>query len=338
MRAFVLLGAFSAAAPLAAQQAADGWNATYSIVAYDSVTGEVGVAVQTKAPWVSSAVPHARAGVGAVATQSFTRYAYGPELLELMGLGVTPEEALTARVRADGDRARRQVGVLDVHCRRASFTGEQTFQWAGGRGGSAAGACYQAQGNLLAGPQVVDSMAVAFERTPGPLVDRLMAALHAAEAAGGDARGRQSAALLIVRPGASPPEERPYLRLQVDDALEPLPELQRLVNVWQAYQAMSASNRFRRADPVRADSALVQARRATELAPELDVAWLQLAAVHLEQGRTREAGDALRRGRALNPRLARVLRDYPALTPFREEDVREALRLLEAAGPGRRGG
>jgi uncharacterized Ntn-hydrolase superfamily protein len=322
-----------AAVPLAARQDPAGFNATYSIIAYDSATGDAGVAVQTKAPWVSSGVPHARAGVGAVATQSYTRYAYGPELLDLMAAGTAPAEALAARVAADTGAARRQVGVLDVHCRRAAHTGEGAFPWAGSRSGSAGGACYQAQGNLLDGPHVVDSMATAFEAAAGPLVDRLMAALHAAEAAGGDARGRQSAALLVVRPGASPPGERPYLRLQVDDALAPLPELQRLVDLWKAYQELAASGRWRRGGEARADSALAHAWRAAALAPDLDLAWLQLAAVHLDQGRDAEAAVALRWALRLNPRLPRVLRDYGALTPFDEEARARALRLIAGPGP-----
>ncbi|MEX0691757.1 MAG: DUF1028 domain-containing protein [Gemmatimonadales bacterium] len=306
----------------------DAWHTTYSIIAFDSATGDVGVAVQSKAPWVSSAVAHAVAGVGGVATQSFTRYAYGPELLDLLARGASPAEALAMRVRADDGRERRQVGVLDVHCRREAYTGGQTFVWAGSRGGHANGACYQAQGNLLDGAQVVDSMVTAFERTPGPLVDRLMAALHAAEAAGGDARGRQSAAILVVRPGQSPPDERPYLRLQVDDALLPLPELQRLVNVWKAYQAMGASNRWRRAEGGNLDSALAYARHATTLAADLDVAWVQVAAVHLDHGREREARDALRTALGLNARLPRVINEYPVLTPFREQDRAVAVRIL----------
>lgn len=311
-------------------------HTTYSIVAYDSATGAVGVGVQSKAPWVSSGVPHARAGVGAVATQSYTRYAYGPELLELMAQGAAAPEALEIRVRADEGRDRRQVGVVDVHCRRAAFTGEGAFAWAGARGGSAGGACYQAQGNLLEGPHVVDSMAAAFERTPGPLVDRLMAALLAAETAGGDGRGKQSAALLIVRPGASPPGDRPYLRLQVDDAQAPLPELQRLVDVWKAYQVMGRANRWRRGDATDPDSALAAARHATELAPTLDVAWMLLGAIHLEAGREAEARDAFRRMLALNDETYRVIAEYPTLSSVREADLGAALRILDGLRGGRR--
>src|SRR4051795_8644173 len=168
---------------------------TFSIVAADLQAGEVGCAVQSKYFSVGSVVPWARAGVGAVATQAAGVAVYGLRALEQLAEGAEPDEAL-ARVLAD-DRGRetRQLGVVTADGRAAAFTGAQCLDWAGHR----TGAGFAVQGNILAGESVVDEMARAFEETVGPLVDRLVAALEAGQAAGGDRRGQQSAAG-VVRP------------------------------------------------------------------------------------------------------------------------------------------
>lgn len=205
---------------------------TFSIVGFDAAAGELGIAVASKFPAVGAVVPWARAGAGAVATQSYANTSFGPRGLELMAAGLSAEEALTRLLADDPGRAQRQVGLVDARGGTATFTGEGCHDWAGGRTGPG----YAAQGNILAGPEVVDAMAKAFERTAGNLAERLLAALAAGDASGGDRRGRQSAALLVVkeRGGYGGYNDR-YLDLRVDDHERPVEELQRLYRVWRLY-------------------------------------------------------------------------------------------------------
>src|ERR687897_2248254 len=171
--------------------------ATFSIVGFDPETDSLGVAVQSKFLAVGSVVPWARAGVGAVATQAMANYNYGPHGLELMALGETAEETVEGLISADEDREHRQVGVVDARGRAATFTGSECFEWAGG----VIGEDYAAQGNILVGGETVEAMASTYEETEGDLAARLLSALDAGQAAGGDSRGKQSAALLVVREG-----------------------------------------------------------------------------------------------------------------------------------------
>lgn len=202
--------------------------ATFSIVAYDAKTQELGVAVQSKVPAVGAIVPWAKAGVGAVATQAFANTTYGPRGLELLAGGKSPLEAIDALVAADAGKPRRQVGVVDAQGRAAAFTGENCFDWAG----QVTGEGFTCQGNLLAGEAVVQAMAKAFVETEGVLAERLLAALEAGQAAGGDKRGRQSAALLIVREGWGYGGYDDRLRdLRVDDHPTPIKELRRVYGV-----------------------------------------------------------------------------------------------------------
>ena len=221
---------------------------TYSIVAYDSATGDLGVAVQSKFPNVGGIVPWAKAGVGAVATQSLGNTDYGEKGLELMALGSTAPEALRIVMRADARPAQRQVGMVDARGSSASWTGDSCFDWAGGRVGGQAGSRlggkgemivgrgYAAQANIMVSDQTVQNMAQAFERATGPLADRLMAALVAGQAGGGDKRGMESAALLVVRKGAGylGSNDR-YIDIRVYDDTNPIRELQRLYALHQLY-------------------------------------------------------------------------------------------------------
>ena len=199
--------------------------ATFSIVAYDPETEEWGVAVQSKFVAVGAVVPVAKAGVGAIATQAFANTTYGPKGLELLGKGKSAQETLELLVKDDPRRERRQVGIVDAKGGTATFTGEKCLAWAGGREGKH----YVVQGNILAGKGVVDAMAETFEKTEGDLGNRLLAALAAGQRAGGDRRGRQSAALLIVKKngGYAGYNDR-YRDLRVDDHAEPIKELQRI--------------------------------------------------------------------------------------------------------------
>lgn len=198
---------------------------TFSIVAADGEAGDWGVAVASKFPAVGAVVPWARARAGAVATQSYANTSFGPRGLELMAAGASAQDALDRMLGDDDERAQRQVGAVDPDGRAATFTGDGCMPWAGGRTGDG----YACQGNILTGADVVDAVARTFEATEGDLVDRLLAALLAGDAAGGDRRGRQSAALLVVRPagGYGGYTDR-YVDLRVDDHPDAVRELARV--------------------------------------------------------------------------------------------------------------
>lgn len=226
---------------------------TFSIVGYDSVTGDLGVAIQSKFPNVRPLVPWARAGVGAVATQSFVELDYGIKGLELMANGATAEEALRIVLRGDEGRQSRQVGIVDAHGNAATWTGTEAFAWAGGRVGGRAGTPtevgadegnlgmvvtghgYTAQGNILVSEETVAAMAETFEATEGELADRLLAALVAGGHAGGDQRGEQSAALLVVRAGAGYDSVDNFIDISVYDNPAPIAELVRLYGLNNLY-------------------------------------------------------------------------------------------------------
>jgi uncharacterized Ntn-hydrolase superfamily protein len=198
---------------------------TFSIAAHDPERGDWGVAVASKFPAVGVVVPWARAGVGAVATQAHANVRYGPEGLALLEGGAGAERAVEALTGADEGREQRQLGMVDASGRAASFTGAECLTWAGGITGEG----FTCQGNILTGPEVVEEMARAYRDSAGELVDRLLAALVAGDAAGGDRRGRQSAALLVVRAGGGYDGRNDrYIDLRVDDHRDPLTELVRV--------------------------------------------------------------------------------------------------------------
>jgi uncharacterized Ntn-hydrolase superfamily protein len=204
----------------------DRWATTFSIVAHDPDRQEWGVGVASRVLAVGAVVPWAQAGVGAIATQSFANVTYGPRGLELLAQGKTAPETLHALTDSDARKASRQVGVIDAKGNVASFTGEKCFPWAGARLGPA----YTCQGNLLAGEEVVAAMADAFEGAIGPLAWRLMEALEAGDKAGGDKRGKQSAAILVVRDRAGYGGQNDRLiDLRVDDHSQPVQELARIL-------------------------------------------------------------------------------------------------------------
>jgi uncharacterized Ntn-hydrolase superfamily protein len=201
--------------------------ATFSIVAYDPASQELGIAVQSKFIAVGAVVPWARAGVGAVATQARANTSYGPEGLALLEKGLSAKEVVTRLTEKDPNRAVRQLGVVDSKGRVATYTGDKCFEWAGG----VQGKHYVAQGNILASESVTREMGKAFEGSTGDLADRLVAALAAGQKAGGDRRGRQSAALLVVRAGAGYGGNDRYRDLRVDDHPKPIEELRRLLGL-----------------------------------------------------------------------------------------------------------
>ena len=208
------------------------FTATFSIVAYDPATGDLGVAVASKFPAVGAMVPYARAGVGAVATQAAANLRFGSEGLKLLESGLTPQQALEKLVENDPGRGDRQMGLVDARGRSAAWTGKDCFDFAG----HIVGENYSVQGNILTGREVLVAMSEAFANARGPLAERLMAAVEAGDAAGGDQRGKESAAMLVVREGAGygGVGDR-WVDLRVDDHAEPVKELRRLLGVHTLY-------------------------------------------------------------------------------------------------------
>ncbi len=294
--------------------------ATFSIAARDPATGELGVAVASRFFAVGTVVPWARAGVGAVATQAFANTTYGPRGLDLLERGATPAEALAVLLRSDPDREKRQVGIVAAGGASVTFTGKECNPWAGGR----AGADYAIQGNILAGEAVVAAMEKAFLGTKGTLADRLYAALAAGDAAGGDARGRQSAALLVVkaRAGYGGFSDR-AVDVRVDDHPDPFRELRRLLDYAQMNYAWNegwtAFTEKRYAD------ALPAQERAAALAPGNGEVLYDLAVIRLAAGRREAALEALARALRANPKLAAQARGDGDLAALRGDPAFERL-------------
>ena len=205
---------------------------TFSIVAFDSKAGELGIAVESKFLSVGAVVPWAVAGVGAIATQSWANTSYGPRGLRMLKQGLTPNQVGAKLIAADKNAHQRQFGIVDAKGRAFTYTGTGCFNWAGG----VTGKNFAAQGNILAGAAVVDALANTFQQTSGSLAERLVAALAAGQAAGGDKRGQESAALLVVRKegGYGGFNDR-YIDLRVDDHPTPIDELKRLLDLHHLY-------------------------------------------------------------------------------------------------------
>jgi uncharacterized Ntn-hydrolase superfamily protein len=219
-----------------------GRKGTFSIVAVDPETGEIGCAVQSRYFAVGNVVPWAQARVGAVATQAAGVAVFGPRILDLLARGLGPEEAISQVLSADSGSATRQLGVVAADGTAAAHTGSECVAWAGHRTGPG----YAIQGNILAGEAVVTEMERAYLSTGGALAERLVAALEAGQAAGGDVRGQQSAAIVVERPGAAAESREGLDRvcdLRVDDHPEPIVELRRLLGislVWDALRSATA--------------------------------------------------------------------------------------------------
>lgn len=201
---------------------------TFSIVAYDAEENALGVAVASKFLAAGAIVSWAKGGVGAIATQSFAKVSFGPDGLALMEAGKTAQETLRALLADDPGKAQRQVGIVDTKGNVAAHTGEKCMDWAG----HVTGENFTCQGNILVSEETVDAMADAFRHANGELADRLLAALMAGDTAGGDRRGRQSAAMLVVRPnGGYGGDNDRYLDLRIDDDPNPMKKLKELVAV-----------------------------------------------------------------------------------------------------------
>jgi uncharacterized Ntn-hydrolase superfamily protein len=233
----------------AVEPPADPIVATFSIVGFDPETGDLGVAVQSKFFGVGTVVPWAKAGLGAIATQSYANISYGVDGLASLARGLSARETLSRLTAADEGRERRQAGIVDARGRVAAYTGSACNPWAG----HIEGTNFCAQGNILAGEEVVKAMATAFEAARGAagseLADWLMAALAAGQEAGGDTRGQQSAALLVVRAraGYDGKNDR-YIDLRVEDHAQPITELQRLLEIHKRFYRHAHENRPTRAN------------------------------------------------------------------------------------------
>lgn len=205
---------------------------TFSIVAADPIAGECGVAVASKFLSAGAVVPWARGGVGAIATQSYANTSYGPAGLDLLANGVSPQDVINRLTATDPDSLKRQLGIVDMHGGAATFSGSGCFPWFGGLTADHVAV----QGNILVSEATVTAMLRTFQTTSGTLAGRLLAALKAGDGAGGDRRGKQSAALLVVKPagGYGGLNDR-YLDLRVDDHPHPVDELERLTGLWRLY-------------------------------------------------------------------------------------------------------
>jgi uncharacterized Ntn-hydrolase superfamily protein len=272
--------------------------ATFSIVARDSATGELGVAVASRFFAVGSVVPWAKAGVGAVATQSYANTTFGPRGLELMEKGLSPQEALTVLLRSDDRPLRRQVGIVSADGKAVTYTGDSCMAWAGGR----MGANYAIQGNILAGEPVVAAMEKSFLETKGTLADRLYAALVAGDAKGGDSRGKQSAAMLVVRENAGYGGYTDRaIDIRVDDHPEPFQELGRLLTIAQMNYAWNDA--WTLFTQNKSDKALPYMEHAAQLAPANGEVFYDLAVIRLGARDQPGAIAALKKALELNPSL-----------------------------------
>jgi len=283
---------------------------TYSIVARDSLTGELGVAVQSHWFSVGPLVPWVEAGVGAVATQSFVEVSYGPLGLELMRAGKTAEQALSALLTADAHTDVRQVAMVDANGNVAAHTGGNAIEAASHRTGRG----YSVQANLMLASTVPDAMADAFETATGDLAERLLAALDAAQAEGGDIRGSQSAAIVVVtgEPTGTPWLDRTF-DLRVEDHPRPVEELRRLVHLARAYQHMNAGDEALTEGDI--DRALHEYTTAAGMAPDSltngeMVFWHAVSLVNV--GRVEESLPLFQRAFAQDPNWRELVRRLPA--------------------------
>jgi uncharacterized Ntn-hydrolase superfamily protein len=298
---------------------------TYSIVARDPETGELGVAVQSRAFSVGSIVSWAEAGVGAVATQSWANADYGPLGLDAMRAGELPNEALLRLCADDEDEAKRQVAFVDAQGRVAAHTGTKCIASTGHMLGEG----FSVQANLMDNDGVVPAMKAAFEASSGPLAERLLTTLDAAEAAGGDLRGRQSSCLLVVSGTRSEKRwEGRLFDLRVDDHPEPLAELRRLLTLQRAYNLDDRGTDLAREGKI--DEALALMAEAGDMAPGEDQLMVFHGVTLLAGGETGRGHTLLRRALEINPRWMTGIERFTAAgyTPLTDEQLDEIRKLV----------
>jgi uncharacterized Ntn-hydrolase superfamily protein len=278
----------------------DPWFGTFSIIAVDPTTGEMGVGVQSRAFGAGAAVPWAKPGVGAVATQASANRLYGPKAIALLEQGLSPEDVVKRITDEDAGRDSRQVAVIDAKGRSAVYTGRRVISrnndpndpvHLGNYAGHVTGVNFSAQGNTLASPAVVQAMAKAYETTKGSMADRLMAALDAGQAQGGDTRGMQSAGILVVRP-LDPKSDSTVERvvdIRVDDADNPFVELRRLLRMTQGEPTRLIARGNELITAGRHDDAAAAFREALAINPRLETAMYGLARAYAHLGKLSDA-------------------------------------------------
>ncbi|MDQ1355411.1 MAG: hypothetical protein QG657_5721 [Acidobacteriota bacterium] len=301
-------------------------SATYSIVAYDKENGQIGVAVQSHWFSVGSSVTWAESGVGAVATQSFVEPSYGPLGLALMRSGKTAQQALAGLLTADPTPDVRQVAMVDIKGNVAAHTGKLCIDAAGNITGNG----YSCQANMMEKNTVWKAMAHAYENTKGELVDRLLAALEAAEAEGGDIRGRQSAAILVVKATSSgaPWKDRIY-DLRIEDHPTPLVEMRRLVTAAKAYNHMNAGDGYLTDNNVKA--ALEEYTAAMNIYPGNPEMFFWPAVTMASTGKVEESLPLFKKVFQQDLRWAELLKRLPKVNQFPNDEA--LLKKILSAAP-----
>jgi uncharacterized Ntn-hydrolase superfamily protein len=290
--------------------------ATFSIVGFDPETGDLGVAVQSKFFAVGSVVPWAEAGVGAIATQAFGNTSFGPRGLALLKEGIPVEDVLTQLLEVDEDREQRQIGIVDAQGRSAAFTGDSCLVWAGHKTGPG----FAAQGNILVSAETVEAMAAAFVETQGILGERLMRAIEAGQEAGGDSRGVQSAAILIVREGGGYGGFNDvYCDLRVDDHQDPIGELRRLFDMWKERALIQEG--YRLCEEGRLDEAIAVGLEAVGLSPGEGEPHYHLGCYYSRAGMYDQALAEIKVALELDPSLKPWAREDPDLEPLRDSTM-----------------
>ena len=304
---------------------ADRLVSTFSIVARDAASDSFGVAVQSRRFNVGPVVPWAEAGVGAVATQAFAEIGYGPRALDLLRSGSNSKDALESLLGADPAAATRQVAVVDARGDVAVHTGSLCIPFAGHRVGDG----FSVQGNLLATDRVCDAMATAFERSDAAFPVRLLAALEAGQDAGGDARGRESAALLVMRPvSASEPWRNRSVDLRVENHRKPIAELQRLLHIHRALAALDEATRA--FGEGRVDEARTQCAEALRRGGNHDEVSFWAGVLLARIGDDDAAVLAMRSALRRNPRWRRLLARLPEIYRPSETVLRRVLLRHES--------
>ena len=282
----------------------DPWFGTFSIIAFDPATNELGVGVQSRAFGAGAAVPYAKPGVGAVATQASANRQYGPKAIALLEQGLSPSDVVKRITDDDPGRDTRQVAVIDTKGRSAVYTGKRVIDrnadpkdlvHLGGYAGHVSGENFSAQGNTLASAAVVEAMAAAYRAGTGSMAERLMDALDAGQAKGGDTRGIQSAGILVVRP-LDPKSESTVERIvdiRVDDSAEPFKELRRLLNMTTGVpnRLMTSANELSKAG--KHSDAIASAKKALEINPRAETMMYGLAKLYAAAGDTKLAMEQL---------------------------------------------
>jgi uncharacterized Ntn-hydrolase superfamily protein len=278
-----------------AQQYAVGEEGTFSIIGRDPATGELGMAVQSKTIAVGSRTRGGKGGLAIFAHQAASSPMYSTVGIELLEIGMTPQQALDMMVRSDEGRDSRQVAILDIQGRTASWDGANNSDWKGHK----CGVNYCAQGNTLVGPETVEYMAKSFESSSGPLAERLLDALEAGEAHGGDKRGMESAALWILKPLSIQGFGDRELDLRVDESRNPFVELRRILNAVRSGEMLTQANAKINAKDFK--GALDIANAARDKSPTNDNALVTIARIQLQMGQKAAALSALRQAVQLNP-------------------------------------